>query len=877
MEKNNKRKGDDSSGQDENQRKQTKIDDYWLAMVPTHNPFAPLATGNADQPEKEKENEDQEKETEKREPRPPPIFVHNVQDIKPLTELLETVVKDAYTYKTLRDLTVKIQPSNGDTYRKLHKALKDKNTDMHSYQMKSDKGFRVVLKGLHHSTDPDDIKNALDALEHHVIRVNNKKCRKTKKPLPMFDIELSGVDALRCRVTSSHDLSSDHSPVILEIFSNAAIITKEPHLVNKHTDWTLFRDELDELITVPESLTTELEIDMAVDSLSHAIQSAARTATPLIQYQKKNVFHQPESIRKMIKQKRRLRQIWQSTRHPVDKTNFNKAAKELKEMLEKVRNESVAHYLQNLSPTESTDYSLFKATKKINQPKKTIPPIRKSDGTWARTDEEKASTFAQHLKEVFSPWSSENDVDDDIDDFLGAPGQLCPPIKRIRSSEIVDVICNDISAKKAPGMDQITGQVLKESSAKCVRFIQMIFNAILILGHGGGRSPSPRYFRRGGRTPPNGLGHHSTPDDLSPEERDARTVFCMQLSQRIRARDLEEFFSSVGKVRDVRLITCNKTKRFKGIAYIEFKDPESVPLALGLSGQKLLGIPISVQHTQAEKNRLANAPPPLPPKNHTGPMRLYVGSLHFNITEDMLRGIFEPFGKIDSIQLIMDTETGRSKGYGFITFHNAEDAKKALEQLNGFELAGRPMKVGNVTERLDVNTTTSLDTDEMDRSGIDLGATGRLQLMFKLAEGAGLAVPQAAANALLATAPQPAPIQPPTPTPPIATQCFMLSNMFDPATETNPTWEQEIQDDVIEEANKHGGCLHVFVDKISPQGNVYVKCPSIATAVLAVNSLHGRWFAGRAITAAYVPLLNYHTLFPDSVTASNLLIPSRKP
>lgn len=67
-------------------------------------------------------------------------------------------------------------------------------------------------------------------------------------------------------------------------------------------------------------------------------------------------------------------------------------------------------------------------------------------------------------------------------------------------------------------------------------------------------------------------------EDLPPEERDLRTVFCMQLSQRIRAKDLEEFFSSVGKVRDVRLITCNKTRRFKGIAYIEFKDAESVPL-----------------------------------------------------------------------------------------------------------------------------------------------------------------------------------------------------------------------------------------------------------------------------------------------------------
>ena len=65
---------------------------------------------------------------------------------------------------------------------------------------------------------------------------------------------------------------------------------------------------------------------------------------------------------------------------------------------------------------------------------------------------------------------------------------------------------------------------------------------------------------------------------LTPEERDARTVFVMQLSQRVRARDIEEFFSSVGKIKDVKLIICNKTRRFKGIAYVEFKDIESVTL-----------------------------------------------------------------------------------------------------------------------------------------------------------------------------------------------------------------------------------------------------------------------------------------------------------
>jgi RNA-binding protein 39 len=91
------------------------------------------------------------------------------------------------------------------------------------------------------------------------------------------------------------------------------------------------------------------------------------------------------------------------------------------------------------------------------------------------------------------------------------------------------------------------------------------------------------------------------------------------------------------------------------------------------------------------------------------------------------------------------------------------------------------MKVGNVTERTDlIQGPSLLDTDELDRSGIDLGATGRLQLMFKLAEGTGLEIPPAAASALNI-----APIiSPPQPqqqiAPPIATQCFMLSNMFDP-------------------------------------------------------------------------------------------------
>lgn len=266
----------------------------------------------------------------------------------------------------------------------------------------------------------------------------------------------------------------------------------------------------------------------------------------------------------------------------------------------------------------------------------------------------------------------------------------------------------------------------------------------------------------------------------------------MQLAARIRPRDLEDFFSAVGKVRDVRIIADRNSRRSKGIAYVEFVDIQSVPLAIGLTGQRLLGVPIMVQASQAEKNRLAAMANNLQ-RGNTGPMRLYVGSLHFNITEDMLKGIFEPFGKIENIQLLREPDTGRSKGYGFITFSDAECARRALDQLNGFELAGRPMKVGHVTDRGDGSTDVSfLDNDDLERSGVDLGATGRLQLMAKLAEGTGLQIPVAAQAALhlngaiplTALNPALSALNPALnlATQSVSSQCFSLSHLFNPQT-----------------------------------------------------------------------------------------------
>jgi len=93
----------------------------------------------------------------------------------------------------------------------------------------------------------------------------------------------------------------------------------------------------------------------------------------------------------------------------------------------------------------------------------------------------------------------------------------------------------------------------------------------------------------------------------------------------------------------------------------------------------------------------------------------------------------------------------------------------------------------------------------------------------------------------------------------------------------NSRFEIELKDEVLEACAPHGGAVHIFVDMNTPSGNVYVKCPSVTAAVAAVTNLHGRWFGGRVIACSYIPVLNYHSLFPDAMAAQSVVLePSRK-
>lgn len=294
---------------------------------------------------------------------------------------------------------------------------------------------------------------------------------------------IKGISTNYLEAVSCLDLSSDHSPVIVTLSTQIINNQKPPTLCNRKTDWDQFRTKIVEDIDLKIPLKTEAEIDDAVEQLNVSIQKAAWASTPEIKGQRAEEC--PAYIKEKIKEKRKLRQEWQKYRLPEDKSKLNRATKRLNKLLHKNKNQAIQDYLAQLSPTENTDYSLWKATRKLKQPQKCNPPIRKNGGGWARNNEDKAARFAEHLEAVFQPHETEATEADEnaIKEYLDVPLQMELPTKPFTIAEVSMTIQKDLNARKAPGYELISGKILKELPEEGIRMITYIANAIIRTGH----------------------------------------------------------------------------------------------------------------------------------------------------------------------------------------------------------------------------------------------------------------------------------------------------------------------------------------------------------------------------------------------------------
>ena len=80
-------------------------------------------------------------------------------------------------------------------------------------------------------------------------------------------------------------------------------------------------------------------------------------------------------------------------------------------------------------------------------------------------------------------------------------------------------------------------------------------------------------------------------------------------------------------------------------------------------------------------------------------MNIYVGNLSYQMSETELRDAFAAFGEVSSVKILMDRETGRSRGFGFVEMPNQGEAETAITQLNGKDLGGRALRINEARPR----------------------------------------------------------------------------------------------------------------------------------------------------------------------------------
>lgn len=325
---------------------------------------------------------------------------------------------------------------------------------------------------------------------------------------------------------------------------------------------------------------------------------------------------------------------------------------------------------------------------------------------------------------------------------------------------------------------------------------------------------------------------------------------------------------------------------------MEFYTPESVLMAMTLTGTKFKGQEIVVQASQAEKNRAAAAAKfkketqeqLRPSEPSEGAMRISIegfAELLNNLTQTDLLNLFSPFGSIEYIELPKKEAESKlaEEAIAYIQFKRSKDAKEAIRKMNGIKFKGKTLKVEVANEGLKPSRpgehipTSELEAEEKGRT-ID-SLESRQALMQKLTRNE----------------PMPAYITNPQPTVSAATlaaagagnepsHCLILGNLFDPATvdlRKDPGFFLDIKEEVIgiirdnsnneylDACSEFGKVEYSWVDQ-SSNGNVWVKFEdkNVQAATKSIDKMNGRFFAGRRVVANYVP----ETVFNSKVVPS---------
>ncbi|KAL2085607.1 hypothetical protein ACEWY4_018927 [Coilia grayii] len=170
---------------------------------------------------------------------------------------------------------------------------------------------------------------------------------------------------------------------------------------------------------------------------------------------------------------------------------------------------------------------------------------------------------------------------------------------------------------------------------------------------------------------------------------------------------IRQAFAPFGPIKSIDMSWDSVTMKHKGFAFVEYEIPEAAQLALEqmnsvmLGGRNIkVGRPSNIGQAQPIIDQLA--------EEARAYNRIYVASVHPDLSDDDIKSVFEAFGKIKSCTLARDPNTGRHKSYGFIEYDKPQSSLDAVSSMNLFDLGGQYLRVGKaVTPPMPLLTPTT--------------------------------------------------------------------------------------------------------------------------------------------------------------------------
>lgn len=169
--------------------------------------------------------------------------------------------------------------------------------------------------------------------------------------------------------------------------------------------------------------------------------------------------------------------------------------------------------------------------------------------------------------------------------------------------------------------------------------------------------------------------------------------------------DLSEIFSEAGGITSVQVVYNRVTDRSRGFGFVTMESSEEAQEAIRLfDGSQIGGRTVRVNFPEVPRGGEREVMLPKIKKGYKNfvesPYNIYAGNLSWNVTSDSLGNAFAGQKGFLSAKVVYERETGRSRGFGFVSFESVEDIEAAIAAMNGMEFEGRPLRLNVANERV---------------------------------------------------------------------------------------------------------------------------------------------------------------------------------